>query len=313
MTDVLLIIPPFSYGELSEAGPVYPSIGVLYVASVLEKSGYSVKLVDMFALGYNPEEIKEVLKDKSLKVVGITCVSATFNKSLEILKFVKTNRPDVKTIMGGPHVTILPEPTMKNREIDFGVLGEGEHTSLELTNYIIKNKGRPENIKGICFIKNGKFVRTENRSFIKNLDELPFPSYHLLPIEKYRSYGVFDSGNRTASMITSRGCPFKCIYCCSSKLFGGKWRSMSAKRSTEHIKKLHEDFGVEHIYFQDDEFTVNHKRVTDICDWMIKNTPKLTWECLTRVSHVNDELLKKWLKRVAKAFSMGSKQVILEA
>jgi anaerobic magnesium-protoporphyrin IX monomethyl ester cyclase len=148
-------------------------------------------------------------------------------------------------------------------------------------------------------------VKTGNRPFIENLDELPFPAYHLLPMDRYKSYGVYDSGKKTSSMITSRGCPFKCIYCCSSKLFGGRWRSMSAKKAIENIGKLHNEFGVEHIYFQDDEFTVSHERVMAICNWMIKNTPRLTWECLTRVSHVDDELLSTMAKAGCKSIMYG--------
>lgn len=293
MTEVLLIIPPFNYGELSEAGPVYPSIGVLYVAAVLEKEGYEVGIIDMFAEGYQENKLKSFLNDDELKIVGFSCVSATFKICLKMLRLVKKLRPEVKTLVGGPHVTVLTEQAMKNDCIDFGVLGEGDYTSLELVNYLIKGEGVLKNIKGICFKDKDRLVMTDKRPFIKNLDELPFPAYHLLPMDKYRSYGVFDSGRKTASMITSRGCPFKCIYCCSSKLFGGKWRSMSAEKAIEHIKKLHDEFGVEHIYFQDDEFTVDHQRVMDICDWMIENTPDLTWECLTRVSHVNDKLLER--------------------
>lgn len=305
MTEILLIIPPFYYGDLDEAGPVYPSMGITYVAAMLEQAKYKVAIIDMFAEGYDKANLKKVLQDKELKIVGISSVSATFKISLEILKLAKELRPDIKTIIGGPHVTILTEETMQHKFIDFGVLGEGDLTSVELVDYLIKAKNKLEKIKGICFRKSGKLVITEKRPFIQNLDSLPFPAYHLLPIEKYRSYGVYDSGRRTSSMITSRGCPFKCIYCCSSKLFGGKWRSMSSKKAIENIRRLHDEFGVQHIYFQDDEFTVNHQRVIEICDWLIKKRLNLTWECLTRVSHVDDELLSKMSKAGCKSILYG--------
>jgi anaerobic magnesium-protoporphyrin IX monomethyl ester cyclase len=306
MPEVLLIIPPFYYGDLSEAGPVYPSMGLVFVTGMLEASGYSVKLIDMFALGFNESELKAFLQEnKDLKIVGVSSVSATFKTGLGILKLVKEMRPDVKTMIGGPHVTILPESTMREEYIDYGVLGEGDYTARELVDHIIKKKGRPEDIKGICFMRDGKVVQTERRPFIENLDELPFPAYHQLPMEKYRSYGVYDNGRRTASMITSRGCPFKCIYCCSSKLFGGRWRPMSAEKSIEHIKRLYEEFGVRHIYFEDDEFTVSHDRVMKICDWMIDSKLDLTWECLTRVSHVNDELLARMSEAGCKSILYG--------
>jgi len=306
MPEVLLIIPPFYYGDLSDAGPVYPSIGLLFVDAMLERAGYSVKLVDMFALGYDEEALKKyLLEDKELKVVGVSIVSATFKTSLAILKLAKEVRPDVTTIVGGPHVTILPERTLQESYIDYGALGEGDYTGLELVDYIIRKKGTPEAIKGICYMKDGKFVRTESRPFIENLDELPFPAYHQLPMDKYRPYGVYDSGRKTTSMITSRGCPFRCIYCCSSKLFGGRWRPMSAKKSIEHIRKLYEEYGVRHIYFEDDEFTVSHERVMEICQWMLDSKVDLTWECLTRVSNVDEKLLEQMAKAGCKSILYG--------
>lgn len=304
--EILLIIPPFYYGDLSDAGPVYPSMGLTYVAAMLEQAEYKVCLIDMFALGYDEQKLKEYLEDKNLKIVGVSSVSATFKSSLSILKLVKNLRPDITTIIGGPHVTILTDSTMKEEYIDYGVISEGDYTSVELADFIIKKKGYRENIKGICFRNNeGVLIKTEKRPFIENLDTLPFPAYHLLPMEKYRSYGFYDSGKRTASMITSRGCPFRCIYCCSSKLFGGRWRSMSAEKAVENIKRLHDEFGIEHIYFQDDEFTVSHDRVIKICDWMIDNKINISWECLTRVSHVNDELLEKMAKAGCKSILYG--------
>ncbi|HII15010.1 MAG TPA: radical SAM protein [Nanoarchaeota archaeon] len=305
MTEILLIIPPFCYGDLSEAGPVYPSMGIVCVAATLEHAGYKVKIIDMFAEGYEESKLKSCLEDPELKIVGVSSVSATFKISLNILKYAKEKRPDTTTIIGGPHITILPDETMKETYIDYGVLGEGDNTAVELADLIIKNKGSPENIKGLCFRKDRTLIKTEKRQFIENLDELPFPAYHLLPMDKYRSYGVYDSGRKTTSMITSRGCPFKCIYCCSSELFGGRWRPMSAEKTIEFIKKLYDEYGIRHIYFQDDEFTVSHERAMKICDWIIDKKIGLTWECLTRVSHVDNELLSKMAKAGCKSILYG--------
>ena len=306
MTDVLFIIPPFNYGDMNEAGPIYPSMGLVFVSAVLEQAGYNVKLYDMFALGLDEKVLGKLLEDKNLKVAGVTAVSATFKTSYEILKNIKKIRPDITTIIGGPHVTILPEKTMQEEHIDYGVMGEGDYTALELIDYIIKGAGRREDIKGIAYRdEEGRVVQTERRPFIENLDELPFPAYHLLPMDKYKPYGVYDSGRKTAAMITSRGCPFKCIFCCSSKIFGGRWRPMSAEKTIENIKRLCNEFGVRHIYFEDDEFTVSHERVMKICDGIIESKLDLNWECLTRVSHVDDELLAKMAKAGCKGILYG--------
>ncbi len=305
MAQVLLIIPPFYYGDLSEAGPVYPSLGIVHVAAMVEKGGYKAKIKDMFADGYDESLLKEDLKDPELKIVGISSVSATFKVSLNILKTVKAERPDIVTIIGGPHVTVLTDETMKEPYIDYGAIGEADYTALELVDYIIKGQGEPDKIKGIAYKIGGKVVKTEPRGFIEDMDSLPFPAYHLLPMHKYRSYGVYDSGKKTISMITARGCPFKCTYCCSSKLFGARWRCLSPKKTIEWIKKVVDEYGIDHIYFQDDEFTVNHERVMEICDWMIDNKLNLSWECLTRVSHVTPELLNRMSKAGCKSVLYG--------
>ncbi|MEK6816067.1 MAG: cobalamin-dependent protein, partial [Nanoarchaeota archaeon] len=138
MAQVLLIIPPFYYGDLSEAGPVYPSLGIVHVAAMVEKGGYKAKIKDMFADGYDESLLKEDLKDPELKIVGISSVSATFKVSLNILKTVKAERPDIVTIIGGPHVTVLTDETMKEPYIDYGAIGEADYTALELVDYIIK-------------------------------------------------------------------------------------------------------------------------------------------------------------------------------
>jgi len=143
MTEILLIIPPFCYGDLSEAGPVYPSMGIVCVAATLEHAGYKVKIIDMFAEGYEESKLKSCLEDPELKIVGVSSVSATFKISLNILKYAKEKRPDTTTIIGGPHITILPDETMKETYIDYGVLGEGDNTAVELADLIIKNKGSP--------------------------------------------------------------------------------------------------------------------------------------------------------------------------
>ncbi len=305
MTQMLFVVAPFSYGDMQGASPIYPSVGLATIMACLEKAGYTVKILDMLATGYDEKGFIEALKDPELKVMGVSAIGATILKSFELAKRAKELRPDVKIIAGGPHLSILPEHTMRQGSIDYGIIGEGEITAVELMDYVIKKKGTLATIKGLCYMDHGKLIMNEKRPWIANLDDLPFPAYHLLPMDKYRAYAVYDNGRRTLSMVTSRGCPFLCTFCCSSKVFGGRWRAMSAKKALEHIQRLHDEFGVRHIYFEDDEFTVRHDRVIELCQGMIDKKWDITWDCLTRVSHINDEILAIMAKAGCKSILYG--------
>ena len=302
---MLFVVAPFDYGDMQGASPIYPSVGLATVCACLERAGYSVKILDFLATGYNEQEFLTALQDKELKVMGVSAVGATILKSFELCQKAKALRPDIKTIAGGPHLTILPDHTMAKGAIDYGIIGEGDLTAVELVDFIVKKKGRLEDIKGLCYMKDGSLVMNEKRPWIESLDDLPFPAYHLLPLNKYRAYAMFDNGRRTLSMVTSRGCPFLCTFCCSSKVFGGRWRAMSPPKVIEHVKRLYDEFGVRHIYFEDDEFTVNHERVIALCQGIIDSKLDVTWDCLTRVSHVNDKLLSIMAKAGCRSILYG--------
>lgn len=306
MVNVLFIVPPFSYKSLDEASSKCPSLGVASLAAVLEHHGYSVRILDVFALDLKNDQIAKHVKESNPKIVGITSVTINYGKAMEIVNLVKKINPNIVTIYGGPHVTIMPNSVLKADNVDYVIIKEGEETIIELVNYILYKKGKIEEIKGIGYKdKRNNIKFTKERDFIKDIDKLPIPAYHLLPMDSYRPYGWLDLGRKFCSIITSRGCPFQCTYCTSSNIFGHKWRYRSAKKVFEEIKLLYDKFGIRHIYFQDDEFTVDHQRVIDVCNMIIRNRLDLIWECLTRVSHVNEEILKKMAQAGCKSILYG--------
>lgn len=289
---ILLINPPFNYGLLDSASPRCPPLGLAYIASYLEKFAYKVKILDAFALNLSYREICERIKKFSPDIVGITGVTSNFNEMMKISEMVKTIDKKIKVIVGGPHASIMPKSCFVNGNVDYVVVGEGELTFKELVDAICNGKNTNK-VKGICFKKNGKFFRTPDRPLIKDIDSLPMPAYHLLPMESYRPYAVFDVGRKFCSMVTSRGCPYSCTFCCSSALYRHIYRAHSPERVFEEIKLLYEKYGIRHIYFQDDEFTIIHKRVEKICDILIENKLDIIWECLAHPSHITKDLLVK--------------------
>jgi len=189
--------------------------------------------------------------------------------------------------------------------IDYLVIGEGDYSTVELVDHILNNK-KIKKIKGIGYKEDGKLKITKPRPLIKNIDGLPFPAYHLLPMDKYRAYAIYDVGRNFTTMITSRGCPFHCIYCTSSAVFGHKLRQRSPEKVIQEIQLLKENYGISHLYFQDDEFTINHKRTEKICDLLIESGMDIIWECLSRVDYVDKSLILKMAKAGCKGIAFGT-------
>ncbi|MEK6921742.1 MAG: radical SAM protein [Nanoarchaeota archaeon] len=305
-TDILFIAPPFSYGDLESIGPKCPPLGIAFIAAFIEQKGYKTKILDAFALDYSIEQTVQEINKKNPKVILVGSMTASHKAALEIMERTKKNNPEIIIICGGPHVTNLPESTILKPYVDYLVINEGEITTLELLDMIFKkNAVEKKDIKGIAYKENGSMKLTEKRPFIVKLDDLPLPAYHLLPMNHYKAYGWLDEGRRFTTMITSRGCPFKCSFCISSKNFMHWWRSRSAEKVFEEILLLYNKYGIRHIYFQDDEFLVDHNRIKKLADMILSHKLDLIWECLSRVNHIDEDLVKDMARAGCKSVLYG--------
>ncbi len=307
MADILCIVPPFSYGKIDQLGSKCPNLGIGIIAAVIENLDYNVEILDCFGLELTKEEVSKELSIRNPNIVLIGAVTANFRIAMELLKEAKKLNPKVINVFGGPHVTVNPKSAFNEEGIiDYAVINEAEETIVELLDYINKKSDiKIGEIKGIMFKDvNNKLIQTEKRPVVKNLDKLPMPAYHLFPMERYHSYGWLDLGRKFTTMITSRGCPFKCIFCQSS-IQAVYWRQRSTEKVFEEIKLLYDKYEIRHIYFQDDEFCVNHQRVIDICEKIKEANMDLAWECLSRVNHVDDELLSSMAEAGCKSIIFG--------
>jgi len=302
---ILLIAPSYAYGEFESASSRVPHLGLAMIGAVLEREGFNVKILDMFALDMKIADVAREIRKIEPKVVGVTSVTANFLQAMNVLKAVKAIDNSITTIYGGPHVTIMPETAILSPYVDYIVIGEGEYTIVELINYILRGNGKRSQIKGIGYTNNGRMILTGMRPFIKDLDSLPMPAYHLLPMNAYRPYATLDVGRKFSSMITSRGCPFRCTYCTSSSIFGHMWRARNPKKVLEEIELLYNKYNVRHIFFQDDEFTINQNRTKEICNLLFKSGMDIIWECLTRVDSVNDELIQTMVEAGCRSIIYG--------
>jgi len=283
---ICLMSPPYNSAVKSVVGVSSPPLGLAYLASVL-RDEHEVKIIDSSILNYNMENVKRELRDFYPDIVGITSVTPSIPQAYHVAKMAKEVRDNCTVLIGGPHVTFLPHQTLKECEyIDIVVKGEGEETVQELTKAIESDE--LEKVGGITFRKGSQIISNEPRPFIKDIDKIPFPSRDLLPMDKYQFYGK----NYTA-MLTSRGCPFGCSFCASSRLFGGHWRGRSPENVLEEIETVYEDYKLRNIEFVDDTFTLDMNRAEKICNGIMDHGWDISWGASSRVDTIRKSLIEK--------------------
>lgn len=269
-----------------------PPLGLAYVAAVLEKSGYPVEIYDNYLLERPIEEVKVEIKKRQPEIVGITCSSLTYNRCIETAKAVKEACPTCKVVVGGPHSSYMPETMLEHQEIDYVVMGEGEQAMVQLAAAI--KQGALDNIigkiPGVACRINDQMVKTEPE-FINDLDTVPFPARHLLPMKMYDRILPYVDVKPVDTMSILRGCPYQCAYCETRELWGTACRAFSPQRVIDEIKNMTDNYGTKGIYFVGDNFTINKKRTTELCSLIKKNKLDIKWTCETRADLVNKELL----------------------
>ena len=207
---ILLINPWYSGGECQSTiinrllKGKYPPLGLAYIAGVLEEKGHEVKIIDAEAEEIRLKIIAGVVQQYHPALIGITTTTWGFKKARETAQHIKGVMPNVPIVVGGPHLASFPELTMEFKEFDFGVVGEGEITACELADAVEKGGGL-DGIKGLVYRKDGVVVKNKSREFIQNLDAIPLPAWHLLPLDRYND--IMARNKKFVTMMSSRGCP----------------------------------------------------------------------------------------------------------
>jgi radical SAM superfamily enzyme YgiQ (UPF0313 family) len=290
---VLLINPFYPISETPS-----PPLGLAYLASALSEAGVEVRILDFVVFPYSQSMLQSLIEDFNPQVVGITAVSMTFDNAIGVLKDVKHIDPGILTVMGGPHVSFCARDTLKAYpELDVIVLGEGERTVVELTRVV--NNGNPwEKVNGIAYRQGTEICFTEKREPIENLDDLPAPDRRLLPLGRYRALGM------PISLTTSRGCPYKCIFCVGRKMVGARIRYRSAGKIVDEMGYLN-SLNFHQINIADDLFTANKSHCNAVCDEIIKRGLQLKWTSFARVDTISDAVLAKMKAAGCSAVSFG--------
>jgi radical SAM superfamily enzyme YgiQ (UPF0313 family) len=294
--SVVLVTPPISlkdrYGkDMQTFGGLSEPLGLAYIAGYLESRDIPVRIIDAAAEGLSAEEIAQNIAATGDKIVGVTLLTTTFSSVARLIREVRRVNNHCLIVVGGPHATALPERTLKEiPEADVVCIGEGEFTMAEITACL--DKSALHNISGICYRDEKGFVRSNNRPFIRELDVIPPPARHLLPISNYRLTASRVSGNTFCpTIIVARGCPFGCTYC--SRTFGRTFRAHSISRIISEIQSLIENFNMRQLNIEADTLTVNKKFLHNLCNAMIDTgfNRSIRWTCESRVDTVDADSL----------------------
>lgn len=289
---VLLINPPLP-GEKPSRELLSPPLGLAYVASYLEAHGFNVEILDCPALGLSLKLAKKALSSRRADVFGITMTSLTVKPAALVASWIKRSYPDSLVMVGGAHPTFADTHVLTSIPgVDVVVRGEGELTALELVQRRARGEGF-EGVKGITYRSRDGVVRSQDRELIEDLDSLPFPAYHLLPVQNYRSFGAKEP---TFTVLTSRGCPFNCKFCVAWKMNKRRYRARSVKNVVDELEYLVHRFKARFLSFVDDLFTINKDRVKALCRAIKERCLNLVWGCETRVDMVDRETLVEMRK-----------------
>ncbi|OGV61444.1 MAG: hypothetical protein A2283_01170 [Lentisphaerae bacterium RIFOXYA12_FULL_48_11] len=315
--DVVLVSPPSRMVNHYRA-----PIALMYIAGYLRHEGLKVKIIDIpmretvrsrnFYL-----HIQDVLRDieermineytevSSSPIVGITCYSTELLEVTNLANRFKAINPNVKIVVGGAHPTLYPESIFEEpgRPIDFAVIGDGEITMCDLSKKILSSQSDYAQVDGIAFYDDisGRMIQTRPRNIVHDLDSISFPAYDLVDMQYYSTaspYAIKGVLLRAAHIMGGRGCPSQCTFCVAKyvrKASGGAkyLRMRTAESLFLEVKLLKEKYEVDAFLFLDDLFTLDKKNTIDFCNLILRDNIKMPWSCISKVSTLDEEMIKK--------------------
>lgn len=267
-----------------------PSLGLGYVAASLEKAGVEVRILDLNVerIGLKDLPRRFASLEFQPQFIGITATATIAYAAIKIAAVCKEVFPEAMVVMGGVQPTVTPELFLAGKHVDYVVRGEGEETIVDLA-----VKGEPaSSIRGLSYKIDGHVVHNPDRPPRSNLDDIPFPAYHLFPIRKYHPPESLFRRLPAINFITSRGCPFKCTYCATQTIWPGKFRMRSIENVIEELKVLTGRYGIREVSFSDDTLPAVRSRIIQLCEALLRNKIDITWSCSAIVKFVDKDTLR---------------------
>ncbi len=282
---ITLVNPPYPLNVHSH--PPFIPLGLAYLGAVAEKAGHQVTVIDCQAERLTYETFRDRIAQTQSDIIGVTATTLLYNSAIKLIEIAKEVQPQAVTVLGGSHGTFCDENALREcPSLDIVVRREGEQTFLELIVKIL-NQSSLNNVLGITYRNVDKILRNEDRQFIEDLDALPFPAYHLMPLESLKH-----NGKIIFPLMSSRGCVFWCDFCSTVRMFGRGYRMRSPKNVVDEMQLIHDKYGVDQVTFYDDAFSVDRDRVVKICEELQARKLHMKWDCGTRVDMVDRELMK---------------------
>lgn len=270
---------------------VWSPISLAYCAAVLEKEGFIVKLTDCIAEKIDNQSLTQKIKSFKPEFVVFNTSTPSIESDLSMCGLVKKIDPRIKTAVFGIHVTALANECFEfSSDLDFVVRGEPEDTILELAKKI-KTKGKFDKVTGVTWRKKNQVVKNSDRQWVNNLDDLPFPAWHLINKNNY----IMPFTNQPFFLVaTGRGCPYHCLFCADKAYYGQKLRLRSPESVVDELEHNQKIYGVSEFLFWTESFTINKEFSAAICDEIVSRGLEIRWVCNSRVDNVDLELLKKF-------------------
>lgn len=288
--DCLLINPPDDFSR-------YPYLGLCLLAAVIRKRGVKVEILDSTALGYTMRDIINHIKTTCPKIIGISTMSMMLQFCYKLIQAVKDSYPEGTVVVGGAHLNADPEIIVP-MNVPYGFRGECEFEFADFCEQVISGQ-TPSPMRGLIINDHGK-IYTGEPSFVPNLDSLPMLAYDLLPEEKYFSPST---SLKTMSFISSRGCPYSCVFC--SKLEQKPFRYLSTENIINQLENLINGLGFQWIEFVDEIFTLNKQRIIQLCEAVLSRNLKFQWGCGTRADRIDGELVTLMKKAGCRKIGFG--------
>lgn len=308
---ILLINPPLK--EEERRNPVIGTLfanamplGLGYIAAVLLQHGITdVQIADAAAEHLSNQDLVARIKRDKVDLVGITATTYSYFDAASLARDIKKSTDGrVPVVLGGTHISAIPSHAMDCEAFDYGVIGEGEYTFLELVTKLARGED-PSDVAGIAYRRDDELVFTPKRPLVMDLDTIPFPARNLMKTRLYASLPTDVRYLPKFTQIPTRGCPFQCNFCDSAAVTGKKYRAPSPKYLVDEMEHLKKDFGVREVAFAATTFTVSHKKTEIFLEELTARRLNMAWTASTRVDVVDADLLKKMKQAGCWSIRMG--------
>ena len=292
-------------GKKNLLSATWPPLGILYLATTLQEKGVEVSVLDQPAKGYSIEETVKWVKKEDPDILGFTTFSSSGRTATLLCNEVRKIKPNIITVLGGYYATFNADRVLKKySSVNIVVRGEGEDTVVDLVNTLKKGEDLKK-VLGITFREGDTVVSAPDRPLMKDIDSIPFPDRKLLDVEYHSTIaGAKIAIKKFTSLIFSRGCVHKCKFCSTQKFCNHMWRPRSIENMIEELRYLTSQ-GYEQFIFVDDSFTLNQKRVIQLCKTMRREKLDVEWFCEGRVDSCSYEMFKEASKAGCKVIYFG--------